>query len=151
MEVIMKIILLNDVKGTGKKGDVVNVADGYANNYLIKNKLAQFASKDAINVNSSQKASEEFRKQEEKTSALALKKSLEKTSVTLPVKCGENGKLFGAVTTKEIAEMLQKKDLQVDKRNIVLKESIKSTGTYTVEIKLYTGISAKLKLDIVNL
>lgn len=147
----MKIILLSDVKGTGKKGDVVNVSDGYANNYLIKNKLAQFASKEALNLNSNQKASEEFRRQEEKKEALALKKVLENTSLTLSVKCGENGKLFGAVTSKEIAEKLQEKNLQVDKKNIVLKDNIKSTGTYDIEIKLYSGISAKVKIKVVSL
>lgn len=147
----MKVILLKDVKGRGKKGDVINVADGYANNFLIKNNLAQFASKDALNINDSQKASEEFRKQEEKALALELKKRIEKTSLTLPVKCGENGKLFGAVTTKEIAEALQKQNIDVDKRNIVLKENIKSKGIFAVEIKLYPEISAKIKMEVVCL
>ena len=147
----MKVILLCDVKNKGKKGDIINVADGYANNFLIKNNLAQFASKDAININSSQKASEEFRKAEEKSLALNLKKRIEKISLKLPVKCGENGKLFGAVTSKEIAETLQKQNVEVDKRNIVLKENIKSTGTYQIEIKLYPEISAKIKLEVVEL
>lgn len=147
----MKVILLSDVKGKGKKGDVINVADGYASNYLIKNKLAQFASKEALNVNSRQKASEEFRKQEEKILALELKKNIEEISLTLPVKCGENGKLFGTVTTKEIAEALQKQNINIDKRNIVLKENIKNSGTYPIEIKIYTGISAKTKIEVVSL
>lgn len=147
----MKVILLCDVKGKGKKGDIIEVTDGYANNFLIKNKLAQFASKEAININKGQKASEEFRRAEEKSLALNLRKKIEKLSLKLPVKCGESGKLFGAITTKEIAEALQKQNIEVDKRNVVLKENIKSLGTYQIEIKLYPEISAKIKLEVVNL
>jgi large subunit ribosomal protein L9 len=145
----MKVILLSDVKGTGKKGDVVNVADGYANNYLLKNKLAEFASKDALNKNLNQKQAEEHRKQEEKKEAFEIKKIIEQTELVLPVKCGANGKLFGAVTSKEISEALQEKNIQIDKRKIVLNENIKNTGKYVLDIKLHPDVTAKLKVEIV--
>ncbi|MDD3232517.1 MAG: 50S ribosomal protein L9, partial [Clostridia bacterium] len=121
----MKIILLADVKGTGKKGDIVEVADGYAKNFLLKNKLAQFASKDALTQNLSQKKSVAFHKQQEKKEAIKLKETIEKIFLRIPVKCGENGKLFGAVTSKEIAEAFEKQGISIDKRKIVLNDYIK--------------------------
>ncbi|MDD2445833.1 MAG: 50S ribosomal protein L9 [Clostridia bacterium] len=145
----MKVILLSDVKGTGKKGDIVNVANGYANNYLLKNKLAEFASKNALNKNLNQKQSEEHRKQEEKKEAFETKKTIEQTKLVLSVKCGESGKLFGAVTSKELSEALQEKSIQIDKRKIVLNENIKNTGNYILDVKLHPEVTAKLKVEIV--
>lgn len=145
----MKVILLSDVKGTGKKGDIVNVANGYANNYLLKNKLAEFASKNALNKNLNQKQSEEHRKQEEKKEAFETKKTIEQTKLVLSVKCGESGKLFGAVTSKELSEALQEKNIQIDKRKIVLNENIKNTGNYILDVKLHPEVTAKLKVEIV--
>ncbi|MDD2227719.1 MAG: 50S ribosomal protein L9 [Clostridia bacterium] len=145
----MKIILLADVKGTGKKGDIVEVADGYAKNFLLKNKLAQFASKDALTQNLSQKKSVAFHKQQEKKEAIKLKETIEKIFLRIPVKCGENGKLFGAVTSKEIAEAFEKQGISIDKRKIVLNDYIKNSGIYNLEVKLFPEIIAKFKVEII--
>jgi len=145
----MRVVLLADVKGTGKKGDVVEVADGYAKNFLLKNKLAQFASKDALTQNLSQKKSVAFHKQQEKEAAIKLKGIIEKTFLKIPVKCGESGKLFGAVTSKEIAEAFEKQNINVDKRKIILNDYIKNSGIYNLEIKLFPEITAKFKVEII--
>ena len=142
----MKVILLQDVKGSGKKGDIVNVADGYAKNYLFKNKLAKEADKVALQENQEQKNAKAYHQEQERQAALKLKNELDGKTISLKIKCGENGKIFGSITSKEISEAL--KNYNVDKRKIDLTTPIKSTGSFKVSIKLYTQISATINLVV---
>ncbi|MDR2202419.1 MAG: 50S ribosomal protein L9 [Clostridiales bacterium] len=145
----MKVILLADVKGRGKKGDAVDVADGYARNYLFKNGLAAEATAAALNDANNAKAAERHRREVEKAEALALKKRLEALTVTVEVKVGESGKLFGALNTQSIADALAKSGVEVDKKKIVMAEPIKHTGAYTLTVKPYAEVSASLKVVVV--
>lgn len=142
----MKVVLLEDVKGQGKKGDIVDVSDGYARNFLIKKNLAKEANSSAVNEAKQKREAEERRKAAEKAEAQNLAKNLFGKEITLFVKCGDNGKIFGSVTSKEISEELLKSGFDIDKKKIVLKENIKNEGLYEVEIKIYPEISAKIKL-----
>lgn len=142
----MKVVLLEDVKGQGKKGDIVDVSDGYARNFLIKKNLAKEANSSAVNEAKQKREAEERRKAAEKAEAQNLAKNLSGKEITLFVKCGDNGKIFGSVTSKEISEELLKSGFDIDKKKIVLKENIKNEGLYEVEIKIYPEISAKIKL-----
>lgn len=145
----MKVILMEDVKGQGKKGDVKNVSDGYANNFLIKKGLAVPASNDNMNILKNKNASEEHKRQVELDNAKALKDSLEGKEIVIVTKGGEGGKLFGSITSMDIADGI-KKDLKVDidKRKILLKDNIKLAGVYEVEIKLHKDVTAKIKVNI---
>lgn len=145
----MRVILLKDVKGTGKKEDIVNVSDGFAKNYLIPNKLAKNVTATSLNENRQLKASQDYHKQLEIDAAKKLKAELEKTTLNLTIKMGENGRAFGSITSKEVSEGLKAMGLDVDKKKIVT-NSIKSAGTYTVEAKLYAGISAKFQLNVIS-
>lgn len=144
----MKVILKADVKGQGKKGEIINVSDGYARNFLIKNGLAQEAT--AASVNSARIAAEaaEHRKAVEKAEAAELKKKLDSESVTVKIKVGENGKLFGALNTQQISDALAAKGYDVDKKKIVIAEPIKALGRYTVTVKCYAEIAAKLTVVV---
>ena len=142
----MKVVFLEDVKGQGKKGDIVDVSDGYARNFLIKKNLAKEANSSAINEAKQKREAEERRKAAEKAEAQNLAKNLFGKEISLFVKCGDNGKIFGSVTSKEISEELLKSGFDIDKKKIVLKENIKNEGLYEVEIKIYPEISAKIKL-----
>ena len=142
----MKVVLLEDVKGQGKKGDIVDVSDGYARNFLIKKNLAKEANSSAVNEAKQKREAEERRKAAEKAEAENLAKNLFGKEISLFVKCGDNGKIFGSVTSKEISEELLKSGFDIDKKKIVLKENIKNEGLYEVEIKIYPEISAKIKL-----
>lgn len=144
----MKVILKADVKGQGKKGEIVNVSDGYARNFLFKNNLAEEAT--ASSVNSARIAAEaaEHRKAVEKAAAQELKKKLDAETVTVKIKVGENGKLFGALSNQNIADALAAKGLEVDKKKIVIADPIKSLGRYTVTVKCYAEISAKLTVAV---
>ena len=148
----MKVILNQDVKGQGKKGDMVEVSDGYARNFLLPRKLAKEATKENINIMQGQKDSQEYRKKKELEEALATKESIEKVTVTIKAKAGENGKLFGSVTSKEIAEELKMQHhIKLDKKKFVLPDGIKALGTTEVEIKVHQGVSAKLKVSVEKL
>ncbi len=138
----MKVLLLQDVKGSGKKGDIVDISDGYAKNFLIKKGLAKQADKVVISEKKAQLESQERTKMLEKQSAEELAKNLNKKSVTVKAKLGDNGKLFGAVTSKEIAESLLSAGYDVDRKKIVLDSPIKSVGKYQVTAKLYSGVTA---------
>ena len=145
----MKVLLLCDVKGTGKKGDIVEVSDGYAKNFLIKQNKAKFCDNTVMNMVNQAKTSQEYHKEQERLKALEIKSKLENNSVILKIKTGENGKVFGSVTNKEISEMLKENGYDIDKKNIVLKTPIKSLGLYVIEIKLYSGISCKINLSVI--
>ena len=146
---IMKVILLQDVKGKGKKGQMLEVSDGYARNFMLPKKLAIEATPDAINtMRMNDKATQE-RIAREKAEALAVSKKLRELTVTVTAKGGGNGRLFGAVTTQEIAAALEKQaGIKLDKRKIVLGETIKNVGTYTATCKLGYEITAPLSVKI---
>ena len=135
----MKVILTQDVKGSGKKGEMINAADGYARNFLLPKGLAIEANNQAIG---------EHKIQVEKEAAMASAKQLEGKKVVVKAKAGSNGKLFGSVTTKEIADAIAAQyKVTVDKKKISVNE-IKAFGSYTAEVKLYTGISAKMTVEV---
>ena len=144
----MKVILLQDVKGQGKKGQLLEVSDGYARNFMLPRKLAIEATTDAINTkNMNDKATQE-RIAKEKAEALATANKLRQMTLIVTAKGGGAGRLFGAVTNAEIAAALEKAGIKLDKRKIVLSENIKNVGTYTVTCKLGHEISAPLTVKI---
>lgn len=145
----MKVILLKDVKGTGKKGDVVNASDGHARNFLIPRGLAKVATESTISTLKHQKASEDKRKAEELQEAKELAARIGELEIKIVSKAGEGGKLFGSITSKEIAEKLNKEcDLKIDKRKILMDGAIKALGTTTLDIKIYPSVVAKLKVTV---
>ncbi|HEY8341856.1 MAG TPA: 50S ribosomal protein L9 [Calditerricola sp.] len=146
----MKVIFLKDVKGQGKKGEVKNVSDGYARNYLIPRGLAVEATESNLKTLEAQKRSEAKRKAQELAEAKALAEKLEKTTVTIAAKAGEGGRLFGAVTSKQIAEALAKQNLAVDKKKILLDEPIRALGTWRVPVKLHPDVTAHLVVTVVE-
>jgi len=144
----MKVILLQDVKGKGKKGQILEVSDGYARNFMLPKKMAIEATADAINtVKMNDKATQE-RIAREKAEALAVSKKLREMTLTVTAKGGGNGRLFGSVTNQEIADALAKAGVKLDKRKIVISDPIKNVGTYTVNCKLGYEISAPLTVKI---
>ena len=147
----MKVILLQDVKGKGKKGQMLEVSDGYARNFMLPKKLAIEATPDAINtMRMNDKATQE-RIAREKAEALATSKALRELTITVTAKGGGNGRLFGSVTNAEVAEALAKQSgIKLDKRKIVLNETIKSVGTYTATCKLGYEITAPLTVKVVE-
>jgi large subunit ribosomal protein L9 len=141
----MKVVLLEDIKGTGKKGDLVNVSDGYARNFLFPRKLAKEANAQAMNELKNAAEAKAFKLKTEMEAAQKTADQINGKSVRLFAKAGQGGRLFGSVTSKEIAEELKKQyHVDVDKRKIVLDGDIKAFGTYECEVKLYNGISAKI-------
>ena len=147
----MKVILLQDVKGKGKKGQMLEVSDGYARNFMLPKKLAIEATPDAINtMRMNDKATQE-RIAREKAEALATSKKLREMTVIVKAKGGGAGRLFGSVTNAEVAAALEKQGVKLDKRKIVLHETIKNVGTYTATCKLGYEISAPLTVKIEEL
>ncbi len=144
----MKVILLQDVKGTGKKGDVCEVSDGYARNMLFKKNLAKEATAVEVNSLKIKKEAEEFHRREEEKRLTALAKEIHGKKVTCSAFAGANGKIFGAITSAEISAALSKIGYEIDKKKIILQEPIKKTGTYEVEIKLISGIPCKIKVEV---
>ena len=145
----MKVILLQDVKKLGKKGDVIEASDGYARNYLFPRKLAEEATANALHVVNAKKENERRKKLAELEAAQKLAAELKGKEVTVKAKAGESGRLFGAITNKDIAEVINTTfKLSVDKKKVVM-ETIKIAGTYDVEIKLYPEVSTKIKVIIV--
>lgn len=144
----MKVLLLTDVRGTGKKGEIKEVADGYANNFLIKTGKAKKADQSAISENNTKKAANDYHKEMEKQAAIELGKKMQNVTVSLKIKCGENGKTFGSVGSKEISEGLKALGYDVDKRKIELKEPIKAIGTYTISARLHSEVTAKFNVEI---
>lgn len=145
----MKVILNQDIKGVGKKGEIINASDGYARNYLFPRKLANEATEGNMTELKEKKDSEKFRKDNEAQEARELAKKLNGLSVNFDVKAGENGRLFGSITSKDIAEKIKKQHgFDVDKKKIVLDEPIKAAGVYHIEVKIYPEINAKLKVAV---
>lgn len=150
MEVIqMKVIFLQDVKGKGKKGEIKNVSDGFAKNFLLPQKMAVEATAANLNAAKGKQESIQYHKDMEEDNAKKLAEKIAQISLNISAKAGENGKLFGSVTSKELSEILKKEHgFDIDKRKFVLPDGIKSEGAYTVDIKLHPGIVAKLKVAV---
>ncbi len=144
----MKVILTKDVKSQGKKGDVINVSDGYANNFLFKNGLAVPANQANVNTNNKQKEAEAKRIAEETAAAKADAEKMKTMELVFNIEVGANGKAFGSISGKEIAEELSKKGIVIDKKQVVLNSAIKMIGVYDVEVKLYKGVSGKVKVNV---
>ena len=145
----MKVILSKDVQGTGKAGDVVNVSDGYARNMLLPKGYATEATEGNIRSLKKQKAIAAEKKAEEKAAAQQTAEKIGKVSVEIKTKAGEGGRIFGSITSKDIADALKAQhNITVDKKKILLDSPIKQTGEMTVEIKLYTDVNAKLKVVV---
>ena len=147
----MKVILLQDIKSVGKKGQVINAADGYARNYLLPKKLAVIA--DATNMNElrTKQDANKYKKDMSLANAKELSEKMKNFELVFKIKAGENGKTFGSVTAKDIADALNKKYfVEVDKKKVCLNDAIKSLGIYNIEIKLFEGVSGTIKVNIVS-
>ena len=143
----MKGILKADVKGTGKKGDVIEVADGYGKNFLIKKGLAEAATAGGVNEVNQRKAADAYHKAEEIKAQQAIASALEGQTVVVGIKIGENGKVFGSVTSAHVAAALSENGFDIDKKKIRM-DTIKSTGIFNVEVRLMEKISAKIKVQV---
>lgn len=147
----MKVILQADVKGQGKKGQLVEVSDGFARNYLIPRNLAIFATSENLNVMKTQEDARKHRADVEKTEAEEAAARLSELVVTVPVKAGSAGRLFGAITTMEISEALKNGyGIDIPKNKIVIADSIKTVGIYSVKAKLYHEVNAEFKIEVVS-
>ncbi|AZR74268.1 50S ribosomal protein L9 [Anoxybacter fermentans] len=146
----MKVILLKNVKGVGKEGEVVEVADGYGRNFLIPRGLAKEATEGNLADLKHKKKVEKKKQEKELKEAQDLKARMEKNVFEIKVKAGENGRLFGSVTSSDIAKALKKEGFNVDKRKIELKENIKELGMHKVDVKLHREVTATLKVKVVE-
>ncbi len=145
----MEIILLQDVKALGKKGEIVKVSDGYARNFILPKKLGLEATKQNLYDLNTQKAAEEKRQKEILEEAKSFGRKLEELTINLSIKAGEGGKTFGSVSTKEITEAAKKQfHLDIDKKKLVLNDPIKHAGTYTIPVKLHPQVTAELKVKV---
>ncbi len=145
----MKVILLSDIKGVGKKDQIINANDGYARNYLFPKKLAIEATTGNLGNLKAKQESNQYRKDMQKEEAIKLADKLKDITLTIKVKAGESGKIFGGVTAKEITENLKSQyNIEVAKKKINLTETIKVIGTRTVDIKLYEGVIGQLKINV---
>ena len=140
----MKVILLDNIKGVGKKDEIINASDGYARNYLFPKKLAVEATKENLGKLESKNEANKFKKQNEKNDAIEVANKLKELVLTIKVKAGENGKIFGGVTSKEISENLKEQyKIEIDKKKIEVKETIKNIGRITIKIKINEGVNTK--------
>ena len=147
----MKVILLDNIKGVGKKDEIINAADGYARNYLFLKKLAVEANSENLSKLNNKKEAASYKKDVEKKNAEELAQRLKGIMLKVKVKSGKNGKIFGGVTAKEISENLRVQyDLDIDKKKIELKDTIKTIGEFTVPIKLFEGVIGSLKVDVIS-
>lgn len=144
----MKIILLQDVKGQGKKGEVVEVNEGYARNFLIKKGLAEVATASKLNDITQKKASQDFHKAEEVKAMQALAAEVKGKTFNVKIKAGQGGKVFGSVTAQNIADALSAQGYDVDKKKIILTQPIKTVGVYDIDLKLTEGVSSKIKVSV---
>ena len=140
----MKVILFQDVKGQGKKGEVVDVNEGYARNFLIKKGFAEAATANKLNDLTQKKAAADYHKAEEVKAIKALAEEIKGKSFTVKIKAGQNGKVFGSVTGANISDALLTAGYNVDKKKIILPQPIKTLGTYDIELKLMEGVSSKI-------
>ncbi len=148
----MKVVLNENVKGLGKKLDIVNVSEGYARNFLFPKKLATPADNKSVSEATTKKSAIQFKKDTDRENAQEIKAKIEEIIVDFKVKTADNGKLFGSVTSKEISDELKKTSgIDVDKKKITLDDSIKTTGVYTAKVKLYEGVIANLKVRVSNI
>ncbi|AJY74867.1 50S ribosomal protein L9 [Paenibacillus beijingensis] len=143
----MKVIFLKDVKGQGKRGDIKDLSEGYVRNFLLPKGLVKPASEGNVKTLEAQNASEQKRKAKEKEEAQALGAKLEQMTIVVHTKAGEGGRLFGAVTSKQIAEALEKKGIKIDKRKIELEEPIRALGVTQVAVKLHPEVKGTLKVQ----
>ncbi len=147
----MKVILKADIKGVGKKNEIINVSDGYVRNFLFPKNLAVEANNENMAKLKAQKESNQYKKDVEKEEAKKLADKLTKIMVTIKVKAGENGKIFGGVSAKEIADNLEKEHkIKIDKKKIDLKEAIKTLGMQNVNVKLYDGVNGTIKVNVIG-
>jgi large subunit ribosomal protein L9 len=146
----MKVIFLKDVKGQGKKGEIKEVSEGYAQHFLFRQGLAQPATAGAVKTLDNQKKAEEKRKEQEKKDAQALAAKLSEMTVQIKAKAGEGGRLFGAITNKQIAEALEKQNITLDKRKLVLEDPIRSLGVTKVPVKLHPEVTASLNVQVIE-
>ena len=145
----MKVVLIKDVKGSGKAGDIIEAKDGYAQNFLIKRGLAKPADAQALNENKQQKEAQAFHRQETLKANKELREKLDGIKVEVKVKTGANGKFFGSVTNKEVADKLFELGFDIDKKKIILSSTIKSAGVYPATVKISPEESAKISIEIV--
>ena len=147
----MKVILKADIKGVGKKDEVINASDGYARNFLFPKNLAVEANNENMSKLKAKQDSAKYQKGVEKEKAIEVADKLSKILLKIEVKAGENGKIFGGVSAKEIAQELSKEyKIEVDKKKIDLKETIKTLGVHIVDIKLFEGVVGNLKIDVIS-
>ena len=147
----MKVILLDNIKGVGKKDEIINASDGYARNFLLPKKLAVEANSANMSKLKAKQDSNQYRKNVEKEEAQKIAEKLKGILLKIFVKAGENGKIFGSITSKEIAENLKTQyQIEVDKKKIELKEPIKTLGSFTVQIRLYEGVVGNLKVQMIS-
>ena len=146
----MKVVLLKDLKGTGKKGDIVDVADGYARNFLIPNAIAKQTNSSIINENAQQKQAESFHQAQLLKEAKNVAEHLKQVVLHTIIQCGENGKTFGSITAKEVSELIAKQGFTVDKKKLSMPSSIKTAGDYKVVAKLHQQVSVEFLLKVEN-
>ena len=147
----MKVILLDNIKGVGKKDQIINASDGYARNFLFPKKLAVEANNENMAKLKAKENSNQYKKSQEKEEAQKLSERLNGILVKISVKAGENGKIFGSITSKEIADTLKEEyKIDIDKKRIDLKEPIKTLGNFSVSVKLYEGVTGILKIQIIS-
>ena len=146
----MKVILLKDVKAQGKQGDIIDVSDGYARNYLFPNNLAKQATSTALNSIKIAKEAEIRRRQIEHDEAVELCKKLAGMTVTVKIKTGANGKLFGSLNTAAVSDALKELGIELDKKKIVISEPIKALGRYVLTVKPFAEVSGKLNVNVVS-
>mgnify|MGYP001289418540 FL=1 len=147
----MKVILLEDVKKLGKVGDVVEVSDGYARNFLIPRGLGEQADKGKIRALQEKAKVEERRQEKERQEATAIAESLEARAITIKVKTGEQGRLYGSITSMDIANAIEKEfGVSVDKKKVEISEPIKALGSYSVSVRLFPGIITSMKVNVVS-
>ncbi len=144
----MKVILLKDVKGQGKKGEVIEVNEGYARNFLVKKGFAEVATASKLNDLNQKKAAADYHHAEEVKAIRELAKEINGKSFTVKIKAGQGGKVFGSVTGANVADALQAAGYSVDKKKVVLAQPIKNVGAYDVDLKLMEGVSAKIKVNV---
>lgn len=144
----MKVIFLKDVKGQGKKGEIKEVSEGYAQNFLIPRGLVRLATEGNVKTLENQTAAEVKRKENEKQEAINLGKKLEEMTIGLKAKAGEGGRLFGAITSKQVAEALEKSGVKIDKRKIEMHDPIRTLGVTQVPVKLHPEVKATLKVQV---